>query len=92
MAKGLYANINARKKAGTSRTKKKSTISKKAYSNMKKGFPKKKRWLMEENINRMQLQLDKHSGQIAKLFSKIDDTNLCIQKIKTSLLQIKWGI
>ena len=43
MAKGLYENINARKKACTSRTKKKSTISKKAYSNMKKGFPKKKR-------------------------------------------------
>ena len=47
---------------------------------------------MEDNINRMQLQLDKHSGQIAKLFSKIDDTNLCIQKINTSLLQIKWGV
>ena len=47
---------------------------------------------MEENINRMQLQLDKHSGQIAKLFSKIDDTNLCIQKINMSLLQIKWGV
>ena len=47
---------------------------------------------MEENITRMQLQLDKHSGQIAKLFSKIDDTNLCIQKINTSLLQIKWGV
>ena len=47
---------------------------------------------MEENINRMQLQLDKHSGQIAKLFSKIVDTNLCIQKINTSLLQIKWGV
>lgn len=40
--KGLYANINARKKAGTSRPKSKSTISKKAYANMKKGFPKKK--------------------------------------------------
>ena len=47
---------------------------------------------MEENINRMQLQLDKHSGQIAKLFSKIDDTNLCIQKINTSLMQMKWGV
>ena len=47
---------------------------------------------MEENVTRMQLQLDKHSGQIAKLFSKIDDTNLCIQKINTSLLQIKWGV
>jgi hypothetical protein len=40
--RGLYANINARKKAGTSRTKKKSTITKKAYANMKAGFPKKK--------------------------------------------------
>tara|TARA_R110000824_G_scaffold90561_4_gene221125 strand:- start:444 stop:587 length:144 start_codon:yes stop_codon:yes gene_type:complete len=40
--KGLYHNINKRKKAGTSRTKKKSTITKKAYDNMKKGFPKKK--------------------------------------------------
>ena len=39
--RGLYANINARKKAGTSRTKKKSTISKKAYANMKRGFKKK---------------------------------------------------
>ena len=41
--KGLWANINARKKAGTSRSKKNSTITKKAYANMKKGFPKKKR-------------------------------------------------
>ena len=40
--KGLYYNINKRKKAGTSRTKKKSTISSKAYANMKKGFQKKK--------------------------------------------------
>ena len=40
-SKGLYANINARKKAGTSRTKAKSTITKKAYANMKKGFKKK---------------------------------------------------
>jgi hypothetical protein len=41
-AKGLWANINARKKKGISRTKKDSTITKKAYANMKKGFPKKK--------------------------------------------------
>ena len=38
--KGLWANINARKKKGISRTKKKSTISAKAYANMKKGVPK----------------------------------------------------
>ena len=33
----LYKNINARKKAGTSRPKNK------AYANMKAGFPKKKK-------------------------------------------------
>jgi len=37
----LYENINRRKKAGTSRSKKKSTISSKSYSAMKAGFPKK---------------------------------------------------
>ena len=42
MAKGLYANINARKKAGTSRSKHKSTISEEAYSDMKAGFTKAK--------------------------------------------------
>ncbi len=42
MAKrGLYANINKRKKAGTSRSKNKSTITAKAYARMKAGFPKK---------------------------------------------------
>ncbi len=44
MAKqGLYANINKRKKAGTSRSKKNSTITPKAYKNMQAGFPKKKK-------------------------------------------------
>jgi len=38
---GLYANINRRKKLGISRSKSKSTISAKAYSNMKAGFPNK---------------------------------------------------
>ena len=38
--KGLYYNINKRKKAGTSRSKKNSTISRKSYSNMKRGFKK----------------------------------------------------
>ena len=40
---GLYANINKRKKAGTSRSKKKYTITPKAYARMKAGFPKKKK-------------------------------------------------
>ena len=39
-SKGLYANINARKKKGISRPKSKSTVTKKAYDNMKKGFKK----------------------------------------------------
>ena len=47
---------------------------------------------MDENLSRIQLQLDKHTGQISKLFSKVDDTNLCIQKINMSLVQIKYGI
>lgn len=39
----LVGNINRRKKAGKSRSKKKSTISKEAYSDMQKGWPKKKK-------------------------------------------------
>ena len=40
---GLYANMNARKKKGTSRSKSESTITPKAYANMKAGFPKGKK-------------------------------------------------
>lgn len=39
----LYENINKRKKASTSRTKKKSTITKTAYAEMQKGFPNSKK-------------------------------------------------
>ena len=39
----LVRNMNARKKAGTSRSKKDSTVSPKAYKNMKAGWPKKKK-------------------------------------------------
>ena len=38
----LVKNINKRKKDGTSRSKKNSTISDKAYKDMQKGWPKKK--------------------------------------------------
>ena len=47
---------------------------------------------MDEKLSRMQLQLDKHDSQIGKLFSRIENTNLCIQKINTSLMQIKWAV
>ena len=40
--KGLYYNINQRKKKGISRSKSKSTITDEAYANMKAGFPKRK--------------------------------------------------
>ena len=36
----LYENMNKRKKLGISRPKSKSTVSPKAYANMKAGFPK----------------------------------------------------
>ena len=39
----LVENINKRKKKGISRSKKKSTISAKAYADMKAGWPKKKK-------------------------------------------------
>jgi len=40
--KGLYHNINKRKKAGTSRSKKNSTISKESWKAMKSDFGRKK--------------------------------------------------
>ena len=39
----LVENINKRRRAGTSRSKKNSTISPKAYSDMKKGWPNSKK-------------------------------------------------
>jgi len=39
----LVKNMNARKKAGKSRSKKNSTVSAKAYKNMQAGWPKKKK-------------------------------------------------
>ena len=40
---GLYAKMNKRRAEGTSRPKSKSTVTAKAYANMKAGFPKKKK-------------------------------------------------
>ena len=39
----LVKNINKRKKAGTSRSKKNSTVSDKAYKQMQKGWPDSKK-------------------------------------------------
>ena len=47
---------------------------------------------MEERIARMETTLDRHDSQITKLFSRVEDTNKCIQKINTNMLQIKWSV
>ena len=47
---------------------------------------------MDERIARVETTLDKHSTQINKLFSRIEDTNEAIQKINTNMLQIKWSV
>ena len=47
---------------------------------------------MEERIARMETTLDRHDSQITKLFSRVDETNKCIQKNNNSILQIKWSV
>ena len=47
---------------------------------------------MEDRITRLETTVDRHDSQITKLFSRIDETNRCIAKINTSLLQIKWSV
>ena len=47
---------------------------------------------MEERIGRMEQSIERHDQQISKLFSRIEDSNKCIQKINTNMLQIKWSV
>ncbi len=47
---------------------------------------------MEERVTRLETTVERHDTQIGKLFSRIDETNRCIAKINTSLLQIKWSV
>ena len=47
---------------------------------------------MEDRIARLETSVDRHDTQISKLFARIDETNRCIAKINTSLLQIKWSV
>lgn len=46
----------------------------------------------EERVARIETVMDRHDSQITKLFSRVDETNKCIAKINTSLLQIKWSV
>ena len=47
---------------------------------------------MEDRVTRLETTVDRHDTKISKLFSMIDETNRCIAKINTSLLQIKWSV
>ena len=47
---------------------------------------------MEKRVTRLETIIDRHDTQIIKLFSRIDETNKCIQKINTNMLQIKWSV
>ena len=49
---GLYDNMNAQKKSGKSRSKSKSTISPKAYADMKAGFPNSKKNKAKKSASR----------------------------------------
>ena len=46
----------------------------------------------EDRVARIETTVDRHDSQITKLFSRIDETNKCIQKINNSMLQIKWSV
>ena len=47
---------------------------------------------MEKRVTRLETIIDRHDTQISKLFSRIDETNKCIQKINNSMLQVKWSV
>ncbi len=55
----LYENINKRKKSGTSRSKKNSTVSDESYADMKAGFPKKKKKKKKYNSAEKKRALEK---------------------------------
>ena len=46
----------------------------------------------EERVARIETVMDRHDSQITKLFSRVDETNKCIQKINNNMLQIKWSV
>ena len=47
---------------------------------------------MEDRVARLETTVDRHDTQISKLFSRIDETNKCIQEINNSMLQVKWSV
>jgi hypothetical protein len=67
----LYKNINKRKKAGTSRSKSKSTISDKSYSEMKAGY--KSGGMVEQMSEQMDVS-KKEAGGLMKKAKKMNDS------------------
>ena len=47
---------------------------------------------MEKRVTRLETSVERHDTQISKLFSRVDETNKCIQKISTNMSQIKWSV
>ena len=62
----LYENMNRRKKLGISRSKKNSTVSDKAYKNMKAGFPKPNPKRKRRKSNREVIWLRRKNKQFLK--------------------------
>ena len=69
---GLYANINKRKKAGTSRSKSNSTISPENYASMKKGFPKGDKGMKINKNKKKKKGFDYKTSKLNKLISEGD--------------------
>ena len=65
----LYENINKRKKAGTSRSKKSSTVSDKSYAEMKAGFRS------GGMVNQMSEQMDIPKQEARSLMAKAKKKN-----------------
>ena len=69
----MYKNMNKRKAAGTSRPKSKSTITPKAYANMKAGFTKKPKKKLLDGLDakkRKRLKKVLQSAQPTEFFGK----------------------
>ena len=62
----LYRNINKKKKAGTSKPKSKSTISPKAYKDMKAGFPNSKKNKEKRNAKKYVFRQAEKDGSCSK--------------------------
>jgi flagellar biosynthesis chaperone FliJ len=45
---------------------------------------------MQQRIDRLEQTVTRHDDQIAKLFQKVDDVNLHLKAIQSTLDQIKW--